>query len=60
MKTRVVVLGGGARATTMMDGGHDGAKAGEVEDEIAEGDKVEFDLKEGKKGMNAVNVKKIN
>jgi cold shock protein len=29
-------------------------------DQISEGDKVEFDLKEGKKGMNAVNVKKIN
>jgi cold shock protein len=28
-------------------------------DQIAEGDKVEFDLQEGKKGMNAVNVKKI-
>ena len=27
---------------------------------VAEGDKVEFDLQEGKKGMNAVNVKKIN
>ena len=26
-------------------------------DEIREGDVVEFDLKEGKKGMNAVNVK---
>ncbi|WP_103866618.1 MULTISPECIES: cold-shock protein [Aquimarina] len=26
-------------------------------DEIREGDEVEFDLKEGKKGMNAVNVK---
>ncbi|MFC2109464.1 cold-shock protein [Bacteroidota bacterium] len=28
-------------------------------DEIREGDKVEFELKEGKKGMNAVNVKVI-
>jgi cold shock protein len=28
-------------------------------DQVAEGDKVEFDLQEGKKGMNAVNVKKI-
>jgi len=28
-------------------------------DQITEGDKVEFDLQEGKKGMNAVNVKKI-
>lgn len=26
-------------------------------DEIREGDKVEFELKEGKKGMNAVNVR---
>ncbi len=26
-------------------------------DEIQEGDKVEFELKEGKKGLNAVNVK---
>lgn len=26
-------------------------------DEIREGDAVEFDLKEGRKGMNAVNVK---
>ncbi|MFN8251532.1 MAG: cold shock domain-containing protein [Ferruginibacter sp.] len=26
---------------------------------IKEGDAVEFDLQEGKKGMNAVNVKKI-
>ncbi|NER18177.1 cold-shock protein [Spongiivirga citrea] len=26
-------------------------------DEIREGDEVEFDLKEGKKGLNAVNVK---
>jgi cold shock protein len=29
-------------------------------DQVAEGDKVEFDLQEGKKGMNAVNVKKTN
>ena len=28
-------------------------------DEIKEGDTVEFELKEGKKGMNAVNVKVI-
>ncbi|TAL46402.1 MAG: cold shock domain-containing protein [Chitinophagaceae bacterium] len=28
-------------------------------DQVAEGDKVEFDLQEGKKGMNAVNVKKV-
>ncbi len=28
-----------------------------VIDEINEGDAVEFELKEGKKGMNAVNVK---
>ncbi len=28
-------------------------------DEIREGDNVEFDLKEGKKGLNAVNVKVI-
>jgi len=28
-------------------------------DEINEGDNVEFDLKEGKKGLNAVNVKVI-
>ena len=27
-------------------------------DEIREGDKVEFELKEGKKGLNAVNVKR--
>ncbi len=26
-------------------------------DEVREGDEVEFDLQEGKKGMNAVNVK---
>lgn len=26
-------------------------------DEIREGDEVEFDLKEGKKGLNAINVK---
>lgn len=28
-------------------------------DEIREGDSVEFDLEEGKKGLNAVNVKVI-
>jgi CspA family cold shock protein len=28
-------------------------------DEIHEGDKVEFELKEGRKGLNAVNVKAI-
>ena len=28
-------------------------------DEIKQGDNVEFELKEGKKGMNAVNVKVI-
>ncbi|MCU4166429.1 cold shock domain-containing protein [Carboxylicivirga caseinilyticus] len=28
-------------------------------DKIQEGDEVEFELKEGKKGMNAVNVKVI-
>lgn len=28
-------------------------------DEIREGDTVEFDLKEGRKGLNAVNVKVI-
>ena len=28
-------------------------------DEIREGDKVEFDLQEGNKGLNAVNVKVI-
>ncbi|MEN8118609.1 MAG: cold shock domain-containing protein [Bacteroidota bacterium] len=28
-------------------------------DEIKEGDTVEFELKEGKKGMNAVNVKLV-
>ena len=28
-------------------------------DEIREGDQVEFDLQEGKKGMNAVNVKVV-
>ena len=28
-------------------------------DEIREGDAVEFDLKEGKKGLNAVNVKVV-
>lgn len=29
-------------------------------DEIREGDKVEFDLKEGQKGMNAIGVKVID
>lgn len=28
-------------------------------DEINEGDKVEFELKEGRKGLNAVNVKTV-
>ena len=28
-------------------------------DDIQEGDKVEFDLKEGRKGMNAVDVKLV-
>jgi len=28
-------------------------------DEIAEGDKVEYDVEEGRKGLNAVNVKVI-
>ncbi len=28
-------------------------------DEIREGDKVEFDVEEGKKGLNAVNVKVV-
>ncbi len=28
-----------------------------LEDEIREGDNVEFDLQEGKKGLNAVNVR---
>lgn len=28
-------------------------------DEIKEGDKVEFDLKEGRKGLNAIDVKVI-
>ena len=28
-------------------------------DEISEGDQVEFDLTEGKKGLNAINVKVI-
>ncbi|WMI67595.1 cold-shock protein [Mangrovimonas sp. YM274] len=30
-----------------------------LEDEIREGDEVEFDLTEGKKGLNAVNVRVI-
>ncbi|MFB0905102.1 MAG: cold shock domain-containing protein [Nonlabens sp.] len=29
-------------------------------DEIREGDKVEFELKEGKKGLNAVNVRVLD
>ena len=29
-------------------------------DDVQEGDKVEFDLKEGRKGMNACEVKVIN
>ncbi|WP_124980524.1 cold-shock protein [Nonlabens xiamenensis] len=29
-------------------------------DEIREGDKVEFELKEGRKGLNAVNVRVID
>jgi len=28
-------------------------------DQIGEGDEVEFDLQEGRKGLNAVNVKKV-
>jgi len=28
-------------------------------DEVKEGDEVEFELTEGKKGLNAVNVKKV-
>ena len=28
-------------------------------DRITEGDKVEFELKEGNKGLNAINVKKV-
>lgn len=28
-------------------------------DEVQEGDKVQFELQEGKKGLNAVNVKKV-
>ena len=31
----------------------------EVIDEINEGDNVEFELKEGRKGMNAVNVRVV-
>ena len=30
-----------------------------IVDEIREGDSVEFDLKEGRKGMNAVNVRVV-
>ncbi|MCF6279839.1 MAG: cold shock domain-containing protein [Flavobacteriaceae bacterium] len=30
-----------------------------IVDQISEGDNVEFDLEEGKKGLNAVNVKVI-
>ena len=29
-------------------------------DKISDGDKVEFDLTEGRKGMNAVDVKKVD
>jgi cold shock protein len=29
-------------------------------DEIAQGDQVSFEVQQGKKGLNAVNVKKIN
>ena len=29
-------------------------------DEVREGDTVEFDLQEGRKGLNAVNVKVVN
>jgi len=31
-----------------------------LSDKIKEGDRVEFDLQNGKKGLNAVNVKLIN
>lgn len=31
--------------------------SGLIDDDIREDDKVEFELKEGKKGMNAVNVR---
>ena len=31
--------------------------SGSIDDDIREDDKVEFELKEGKKGMNAVNVR---
>lgn len=30
-----------------------------LEDEVREGDEVEFELKEGRKGLNAINVKVI-
>jgi len=30
-----------------------------LSDRVKEGDNVEFDLKEGKKGLNAINVKRI-
>jgi len=30
-----------------------------LDDDVREGDAVEFELKEGKKGMNAVNVKVV-
>lgn len=34
--------------------------SGLIDQDVTEGDKVEFDLQEGPKGMTAVNVKKIN
>ena len=33
--------------------------SGLIDDDIREDDKVEFELKEGKKGLNAVNVKLV-
>ncbi len=30
-----------------------------LEDEVREGDEVEFELKEGRKGLNAINVKVV-
>ena len=33
--------------------------SGVLENEINEGDEVEFDLTEGRQGLNAVNVKKV-